>query len=118
MLRRAAGPLWVGQFPSDSMSPRGSEVSRWSNPRLWWDGELTGRNHSYRPGDGSLVLLAAISPPVPRTCDSCSQQVGPALEVEQLLGVHAGNLHPIRVADGSPIKPLFGLDHVLVRIID
>lgn len=40
------------------------------------------------------------------------------LEPEQPLGVRAGNLRPVGVADGSMVKPLVGLDNILVRIID
>jgi len=43
---------------------------------------------------------------------------GSALEAEQLLGVSARNLSAVGFADGSLVKPLSGLDQVLVRIID
>jgi hypothetical protein len=40
------------------------------------------------------------------------------LEAEQLLGVSASNLHPVVVADGSMLKPVFSLDYVFVRVIN
>jgi hypothetical protein len=40
------------------------------------------------------------------------------LEVEQSLGVAAGNLHAVRVADRDLIEPFFGLDHVLERVVN
>jgi hypothetical protein len=47
-----------------------------------------------------------------------TENAGVCLKSEQLLGVSASNLHPVGVADSSVLKPVFGLDHVLVRIID
>jgi hypothetical protein len=34
------------------------------------------------------------------------------------LGVSMGDLQAVGFADGSLVKPLSGLDHVLVRIVD
>ena len=47
-----------------------------------------------------------------------SVRVSSGLEVEQSLGVAAGNLHAVGVADRDLIEPFFGLNDVLERVVN
>jgi hypothetical protein len=51
----------------------------------------------------------------PARNDGCRSS---GLDPEQLLSIGAGNLLPVRVADSNLVEPVFGFDHILVRIIN
>jgi hypothetical protein len=68
-------------------------------------------------GSGRNALLSFLFADHPEVDHPPSDQ-GSVLEAEQLLSVSVDNLLPVRVADGNLVKPVFGLDHVLVRIIN
>jgi hypothetical protein len=56
--------------------------------------------------------------PYVRCRQTADEETGLCLQVEQLLGVTAGDLQAVGFADGGLIKPLSRLDHVLVRVIN